>query len=303
MPSELFWTELSDEEAGAWTPEPGLLVHQMPNERYHALPGASKSKLAKIEDSPFQYANAPWEDNDEMGFGTLSHTLLLQPELFDEENVVLPEGMRRDKRTKAYQEFLAEAGERRVVRQADLDDAIPLVRAIEQHPTWRAYSEDETTTHLNEVSGWWEDPETGMLCKFRADRLSVPKAQDQPLLCWDLKTFGRVPTFANLQFYGEKYNHWPMGCAFYADGIATLFGRPCDVVLVVVQSKPPFEIAMPLYVIGGIDTDVYKYGKMKYRQLLRRLADCEAAGIFPPAMLGIQQMELSTWAMREMNES
>ncbi len=74
-------------------------------EEYHAGPGVSKSDLDLIARSPAHYRAqkaAPREATPAMIIGSAFHTATLEPEKFDLEFAVAPEGI--DRRTKAGKE-------------------------------------------------------------------------------------------------------------------------------------------------------------------------------------------------------
>ena len=60
------------------------------------------------------------------------HCLALTPDRFDAEYIVCT--IRRDKRTKAYQEFLVEAGDRKVLTEAEAEKAAEVATVIRSHP-------------------------------------------------------------------------------------------------------------------------------------------------------------------------
>ena len=60
------------------------------------------------------------------------HCLALTPDRFDAEYAICT--VRRDKRTKAYQEFLAEAGDRKVLTEAEAEKAAEVATVIRSHP-------------------------------------------------------------------------------------------------------------------------------------------------------------------------
>ena len=60
------------------------------------------------------------------------HCLALTPDRFGDEYAVCT--MRRDKRTKAYQAFLAEAGDRKILTEAEAEKAAKVADVVRSHP-------------------------------------------------------------------------------------------------------------------------------------------------------------------------
>lgn len=303
MPAvQLMWENLTPEARDGFFPSNGMVVHGMPNERYHQVRAASKSTLGRILESPYQVRHGTDEGTPAMEFGTLAHTLLLEPETFEERYAVVPEGMVRNAKHKVYQAFLAEAGDRECVKANDVANARLLARAVRAHPSLAKYLDDPRVTILVEVSLFWEDPTTGVLCRCRADLLIIPHDLDQPIVCFDLKTFPGVPTYGAIQYHGEKTLGWPTASAFYSDGVTAVYGRPCDFVIIAAQKVPPFEVSMVAYSLGGLEDEVYQYGKKRYLRGLEVYRHCLETDTYPPAIQKIAKMELSSWAQRELNQ-
>ena len=86
--------------------EPGIYP-DMSNEDYHAGPGVSGSFLANLlHYTPFKakyMKENPPEKTEALDFGSVFHTLTLEPDKFAKEFVVLPEGFTR--RSKENKEF------------------------------------------------------------------------------------------------------------------------------------------------------------------------------------------------------
>lgn len=305
---ELFWERMGAESRHQFEPAAGMVVHGMPNEVYQAMPGVSKSRLLRILESPFQFLHGQTEETEAMAFGSLAHTLLLEPETFMERYAVMPEGMKKDKRHKAYQEFLADCGEREPIKQAAVSDATALVKAVRAHPKWQQYEGDTDSVRVAEASIWWTDPETGILCKARPDLLVIPNRPEEPLTDFDLKTFPGVPTYEAIQRQGEKYLAWPEAAYFYTTGVSAVYGRPCDFVVIAAQKVPPFEVSGMCYTLGGVVDEVWRYGEKRCRAALERLAQCLKLDRWPPAIVDANQdvafgkMELSVWAAKELQQ-
>jgi len=88
------------------------------DDTYYDYPAVSASGINLMLISPFVYwkhspynpDKIPDQDSDEKLLGRLTHILVLESRsLLDERYLIIPEGMRRDKRTQVYQELMQEA--------------------------------------------------------------------------------------------------------------------------------------------------------------------------------------------------
>ena len=82
------------EEAERFEPEPGKVYDGLLAEAYHAAKGISKSGLDLIARSPMHYDHArrhPKPATAAQAGGTAFHTLVLEPERFNAECVLIPD--------------------------------------------------------------------------------------------------------------------------------------------------------------------------------------------------------------------
>lgn len=148
------------------------------NREYHSsFSEDSHSSLDLFHKSIEQYAAIrvfklikPPAPTDAMKFGTLFHTLVLEPENFDKEYVI---NEKHDGRTKIGKvckiDFLERAAGREVVEQSDVDMVLAMKDGIERNQPARwllsQYGEPE-------VSFRCKDKDTGCNLKVRMDYLS-----------------------------------------------------------------------------------------------------------------------------------
>jgi hypothetical protein len=135
-----------------------------------------------------------------------------------------------------------------------------------------------------EVTLRWDDDDTGIKCKARADYYVEARAA-----CFDLKTTedARPDSFArSVAKYRYHVQH-----AFYASGFAAI-GKPLrHFVFVAIEKKPPYAIG--LYVL---DADAIERGDRDARANLTTLADCIERGEFPAYSPSIETLSLPRWA-------
>lgn len=167
-------------------------------EKYLAIEAVSNSRLKLLDKSPLHYeANPSTESTRSMGLGTLVHTALLEPSEYTRRYVCPPPGMRMDKRTKAYKEFLehAPAGVE-VVKGSDYHLATTIADDVRNDPALARFFGPDCESELTVI---WTDEATVLRCKCRIDKfcpgigaLDVKTTQDCTLnrFPWDAKKYG-----------------------------------------------------------------------------------------------------------------
>ncbi|EJJ3226224.1 PD-(D/E)XK nuclease-like domain-containing protein, partial [Salmonella enterica] len=154
--------------------QPGI-YYDIPNEAYHAGPGVSKSQLDDIADTPAIYLwrkNAPvdTEKTKTLDTGTAFHCRILEPEEFSKRFIIAPEFNRRTsagkEEEKTFLEECARTG--RTVLTAEEGRKIELMyQSVMALPLGQWLVE---SAGYAESSVYWEDPETGILCRCRPDK-------------------------------------------------------------------------------------------------------------------------------------
>lgn len=154
--------------------EPGIYF-DISNEDYHAGEGVSKSQLDLLAKTPalLQWVKVAPEDEEKksaLDMGTALHCLLLEPDEFRKRFIIAPAFNRRTNQGKADEEaFLKKVADSgATVMTAEEGRKLQLMReSAMAHPTARWLL--ETKGHC-EVSMYWNDNETGELCRIRPDK-------------------------------------------------------------------------------------------------------------------------------------
>ena len=198
------------------TIEPGKF-YSMTNWDYHygrGKAGLSKSFLSKIlapdgsprkfkhaidnpEKSPSIFSKDLREANLAKTFnrGTAFHTYFLEREKFKDTISIIPEDI--DRRTNVGKAEWAEYQDK--VRENKLTpiyaDYMDTLKAFDkmlesgEYDTAKAILQGKD--NFTEMSGFWEDPETGILLKTRPDIIQ------SNMIIWDLKTYASFKSFRN----------------------------------------------------------------------------------------------------------
>lgn len=153
---------------------PGIYF-DISNDDYHAGDGVSKSQLDMLAKSPalLQWVKEAPEDEEKksaLDMGTALHCLLLEPDEFDKRFIIAPPFNRRTTQGKADEEaFLQEVADKgATVMTAEEGRKLRLMReSAMAHPVARWLLE---TPGRCEVSMYWNDEDTGELCRIRPDK-------------------------------------------------------------------------------------------------------------------------------------
>lgn len=302
--------------------EPGVYAG-IPNVEYHSGPGISKSGLDLIHRSPLHYHAIVSEPDHavptpDQQFGTDFHELLLEPDLFDDTHVLPfepPEGALAT--VEDLQMVLREAGEKISGAKSDLIERVKAIRPdavilaelrqqyaitnagrrILQPDAWERLQAMRASVLAHpaasalltgcpgkaELSVYWNDPITGVLCRCRPDWW-----RDDDLLV-DLKT----TTDASPEGFARSIATWRYDIQdpFYSDGIELATGRrPRGFVFVAVEKQPPFAVG-----VYRLDEDSVELGRAQYRADLDRYAECVQADDWPGYGDRIQAISVPRW--------
>ncbi|EEO8062676.1 exodeoxyribonuclease VIII, partial [Salmonella enterica] len=226
--------------------QPGI-YYDIPNEAYHAGPGVSKSQLDNIADTPAIYLwrkNAPvdTEKTKTLDTGTAFHCRVLEPEEFSKRFIIAPEFNRRTsagkEEEKTFLEECARTG--RTVLTAEEGRKIELMyQSVMALPLGQWLVE---SAGYAESSVYWEDPETGILCRCRPDKI-IPEFH------WimDVKTTADIQRFRTA-YYDYRYH---VQDAFYSDGYRAQFGEiPIFVFLVASTTAECGSYPVEIFMMG-----------------------------------------------------
>ncbi|EAB6030472.1 exonuclease VIII [Salmonella enterica] len=261
------------------------------NEAYHAGPGVSKSQLDDIADTPAIYLwrkNAPvdTEKTKPLDIGTAFHCCTLEPDEFSNRFIIAPEFNRRTndgkREEKAFQESCASSG--KTIITAEEGRKLDLMRqSIMALPMGEWLLE---SVGFCESSIYWEDTETGLLCRCRPDKI-IPEYN------WivDVKTTADIHKFKTA-FYDHRYH---VQDAFYSDGYRAEFGEiPTFVFLVVSTTIECGRYPVEIFMMGD---DAKLAGQHEYHRNLKTLAECTRNNDWPT----IKTLSLPRWAKENAN--
>lgn len=268
---------------------PGLYP-DLSNDAYHASPGISCSGLKDIYRSPRHYyawhldpKRPPRPEKAGQLEGNLLHCALLEPDEFQKRYVVGPTINRNMKTWKDWVAHNTQGGRipiqgdqyETAMRQADAARALPdIAPAVARGQA--------------EVAAYWNDPETGVLCRCKAD-FAHNAGSGYVLL--DAKTYSDASPDDFARQVARKLYH--MQDQWYSDGFALASGAPVlAFVFIAIETEHPYAATAIM-----LDEPSRSSGRALYRRLLNTYADCLKLNDWPDYGSAIQLVSIPRYAM------
>lgn len=260
---------------------------EMPEDNYHRDPvqgGSLSSSGAKLLMPPGCPAVFEWQrrhgkrPSRAMELGTVVHGMVLgtgqEVEICDYPNWT--SGDAKKAKAKAI-----EAGRVPMLTHQH-GQAQDIARAVIEHPTAGAlFAEGDA-----ELSGFWQDPESGAWRRCRWDHLTPYGEIADLKTCASAAPADIAKSLFNFGYYQQA--------AWYADGYTALLGKePRDFLFVFVQAEPPY-----LVTIARLPDEHVELGRKRNREALERYADCTAAGVWPAWSDDPIDIPLPYWAAK-----
>lgn len=239
----------------------------MTEQEYRNLPGVRRSDLFLLQKSPAYYkymTEHPRPATPALTFGSLFHTLLLEPEKTQLQYAVAPNVDRRTKVGKeSYARFEAESVGKTVVTQDMLEQAACMAATVKADPV-----AGKLLQGAHETPFLWTDEVTGEPCKARADILI--RIADRPYIV-DVKSAKSAQT-ADFSRDALKYGYH-LQAAMYTEGAEKVTGEKHGFLFLVCETEPPYLtnvlVCSDEFVAAGYDL---------FRELIGRLHECKTTG-------------------------
>lgn len=249
-----------------WLPTAGIHAG-VPNDLYHADKTAtSSSRLKSILVSPAHFvAGESNKETSAKAFGSALHCLLLEPELFHDQYLVIRPFKKTTKAGQALAELVEEAaGGREIISEADFAEMQAMVASAMRHGAVRALLERGAA----ETTFVWQDAETEQLLKVRTDWIQPGFA------------IGDAKSAADASFEGfsracAKYGYH-ISAAMYRIGVHVVTGEWLPFRFIALEKEPPYAVA-----VYEADADFLRRGEKEFRKAVRLLAECRRTGEWP----------------------
>lgn len=237
------------------------------NELYHEGPGLSSSGLKELLKSPAHYRaylEQEQADSAALRWGRLVHLAILEPELYQTSVLIRPEVDGRTKEGKAVlAEFASASVGKEVVTQAENLAVHRILDATQKNATAsKVFSGGKA-----EVSVYWTDEASGVLCKARADYL-------RGSTIFDLKT---CYSAAESEFKkAVKAYRYDLSAAFYLDGFRTALPEVKNFAWVALEKTAPYCFGF----YAAVEEDL-NAARAEISKALATYAECQKSGVWP----------------------
>jgi hypothetical protein len=250
---------------------PGF-YQDIPFHEYLEDPSINNSGLKIFSQSPAKFAY--WRDNQKPATvsqieGSGLHGKILQPELF-EKSFGKEAAPRKGSAGRAiWEENNPHAA---ALTPGQWENVHNMARSFENTPC--TIAKDLLTEGTAELSIWFKDPITGLLCKIRPDFL-----RDEDVII-DLKsTKDGSPRgfFWEIKRYGYNYQ-----AAFYKRGVDLAYAaagvkrKVKAFIIIAIENFPPYEVAVYM-----ISEEVIAEAQIQINASLERYAECLATDTWP----------------------
>ena len=272
--------------------------YDQPATEYHAFPALNKSSIEQILRCPLEYRlncdMGPAEPTASMAFGTLVHSMILEPDTVES----LYHVMSQPATTKAGKAEKAEALEqgKTIVSASDYERAQAMQRNVFTHKAGSFLV--GRLPGKSEVSMYWDlETEDGRTrqCKARADRIAQINGKQ---IIIDLKTHAGSVSLPEIERTIMKYGYHRQS-GWYQEGYAKCFP---DIpfggfYFVFTSTTAPY-----LCTVVKIDDEASAIGYGDCLRAERTLAECEESGVWPSYADEIVEVGLPPWAYRQAME-
>ncbi len=280
-----------------FTPVAGQFYDDLSNEEYHGSTGENSSKLKIITNRSAMHYRA-WEPappTEAMLMGSVLHCLVLEPEQFEQrysftsgwEGTKKPNANKLEKNYKddelAYVERVKASTEKGMIvidknpqawtpkGEKKPCNVLAVADAVRGHPAWKLVIGKNP---VFERAFYWEDEETGILCKIKVDAFN-PSYRDGPrIMLNDLKSSRDA---RNRLFERQVVDHGlDFSAAMYQEGVRVLTGKQVVWSWFVFEKTPPYQVR-----IIFPNEKWLERGRTLFHRALRTLAQCRKTDIWP----------------------
>lgn len=276
-----------------WTPETkievGNLYSGMPNEIYHSSIGDSKSSLDIFHEDPYKYFNRKEkEQTRQMQLGSAIHAACLEPEIFYNNYMLMPEV--KDRRQPEYKRAVKSFGEGNVFTGKDCEKIQGMQRAIQSNARAKQLLNSDG---YYEISGFYIDEKTGLVLRFRFDKLSFINGKWHGV---DLKkTQGANQHDFSKSIWNYRYH---VQDAVYSNGFKAVTGIELESFsFVVVEEEYPHKVAN--YELCDLSR---KVGQDELKADLSLLKEYKSGNILAHNNSETEVISLPEWVMRQFEE-
>lgn len=276
-----------------------LVIEGLPNTEYHRCPALSRSGIKDILKSPAHFnakrnpdpsiPPARVENEEAMDYGSLVHTLVLEPERAS-DHVVGPDVATRA--AKAWKEALLGLPEgKQLVHPIDWHRAQLQAQVIRGNPHYAEHA--ARAQRWSELSFFWRDHVTDVWLMCRTDSLALVGLDDEVEIV-DLKTTKDASPWSFAKACVDFA--YDLQCAMYSAGVAIATGlRVTSFLIIASESSYPFvteAYTLDAAWVGAAEHDA--------RKGIDRYAQCKRVDQWPTYTDGsVQLLKPPAWRARQ----
>lgn len=261
-------------------------VHDITNNSYHNSEGISRSMLMDFKRSPYHYwynhisgLKIKDEPTPAMNLGSAVHTLVLEPNTFDDEFYLIGQLTRPRKDTAPWQKILQESDGRIILTPDESNKAIAIANAVK---------EDDCAIQLLhgcqiEQSIYFNHKKTGIQCKVRPDAW-------HDALALDLKTSADA-SYKSFQSSCVNYGYF-IQAAMIKQAIESLGLEFLEFVFITVEKEPPYAVA-----IYPLSEESIQYGEEQLNNIMDGIQYCLENNSWPS--YPVQKLSPPGWVKYE----
>lgn len=290
---------------------PGV-YQSMPAMQYHALDGASNSRLTQLMRSPAHlkaYLSEPGKDTTALRIGRAAHSAILEPDDFDASFTLADrcQAIKKDKEQCnntgiAFHSDLGwlcgvhakgapgEFDQRRIiVPPGDYAMCVEMRDSVLASASARGLLAGDGDVELTLI---WNDLVSGVRCKGRLDRYA-PLVSSGCIV--DVKT---TRDASRREFERSIFAHgYHRQGALYLEGAKANGLSAEHFVIIAVEKEPPYAVAVYRLTEGAIDA-----GREQVAPLLARYAECVERNEWPSYPDEVQDIALPHYAWAQIDE-
>lgn len=226
----------------------------------------------------------PRKSSPQMQLGTATHTLVLEPSTFEQRYCA---DLDESRNSRAYKEFARECQLAGLtpISEDDRERVFAMRDSLLSNPQIA----DSLSEGHAEVSAWFIDPASGVLCKCRPDFVR-PTRHGAGVLLVDLKTTSDASPEAFSRSIATFGYHTQ--CDWYVNGYALAANVQCDGLLfVVVETDFPYACAA-----YTLDDESLAQAQRLNARARATYQQCIASGRWPGYGDGVLDIGLPRWA-------
>ena len=246
---------------------------------YRENPAINITSLKAIDKSPLHYHEQERVDKPCWKFGRAAHIAVLEPDRFDDLYVVWGrEPDQKVRRGHVYDDFMDDHPGKESLLIKEYDAAWKIHDALWRHVEARAIL---SITGPVEDPHYWTDPETGIKCKGRVDKLTSCVV--------DLKAMKDIE---DREYFAACTRYmYHVTTAWYTRGVELATGRSLEnPILIGVENVHPHDVRVDVMPAEAVEA-----GHAVWREWLDTLARCQESGEWPGQCAGVGEVEIQYW--------